>query len=285
MRKCKRRSRKTKRIAVISDLHCGHAAGLTHPDYQLAYPDTKDDASVGMHKTRRKRQERQRKTLWDWFDGHISAFQPFDILVVNADAIDGKGRRSGSTEQITADRNEQVEMATAAIEHVISRDTRTMLTYGTRYHVSEDGEDYEDNLATALGATIHGEIHLDVNGLVFAIKHKIGGSKSPVSRYTALSNAQLRQELWALRGQQPKANVIVRSHVHRCLYVGEPGTNSYVITTPALQGLGSKYGIREVDGLPVEFGFIVFDVESAGNYSCTQVIASLEMQKASVTKV
>ena len=184
MKKHKRRSRKTKRVAVIADLHCGHSAGLTHPDYQLAYPDVPGDAGAGMHKTRRTRQERPRKVLWAWYAANIAAFQPFDILVVNAAAIDGKGRKSGGTEQITADRNEQVEMATAVIEHVASRDTRTMLTYGTKYHVSEEGEDFEDNLALALGATIHGEIHLDVNGLIFAIKHKIGGSKSPVSRYT-----------------------------------------------------------------------------------------------------
>jgi hypothetical protein len=283
MQKVKRFWKKSKRIVFISDMHCGHVAGLTHPDFNITHTD-QNDKSEKQHKTRRIRQSKQRDVLWKWFASRIDAYRPFDRLIHNGDAIDGSGKRSGGTELLCTDRDEQVEMAKAAIEFVSGGKALVDLTYGTGYHTGNE-EDWEDVLAREVKAnSIQGEIHADVNGLVFACKHKIGGSKSPVSRFTALSNAQLRQELWALRDQQPKANVIVRSHVHRCLYIGEPGTRSFVITTPALQGLGSKYGIRQVDGLPVEFGFVVFDVLDRGRWICQPEIASLELQRCSVTK-
>ena len=284
MKKNKRFWPKAKRMLVLSDMHCGHVCGLTHPDFNISYSDESSD-NERLHRSRRIRQTKQRRTLWKWCADRIDAFRPFDVVLHNGDAIEGTGHRSGGTELLCTDRDEQVSMAQAVLDFVSKGSADIYMTYGTGYHTGTE-EDWEDVLAREVKAKkIEGEAHFDVNGIQIAAKHKIGGSKSPASRYTALSNSQIRQTLWALRGQQPEANIIIRSHVHRCLAVMEPGTHSLAFTTPALEGLGSKYGIRQVDGLPVEFGIVVLDLLDVDHVMFLPQVSPLEMQRCSVTKL
>ena len=78
-----------KRIAVISDLHCGHVVGLTPPRWQSAVGLVGEKIAA------------MQKTLWDLYTEEMDAIKPIDVLIVNGDCIDGKGKRSGSTELIT----------------------------------------------------------------------------------------------------------------------------------------------------------------------------------------
>jgi hypothetical protein len=266
----------TKKVLVLADLHCGHWVGLTCPKYQQTPGDDAPALAVKFAKEQRRQ--------WDWFAENIKGVGRVDLLVVNGDAIDGKGTKSGGTEQITADRKVQVDMAAAAISEV--KYNRCTMTYGTAYHVSEGGEDWEQILAEKIGAEkIEAEGHYDVNGLQIACKHFLGNSASPISRMTAMVSAQVKQLLWAERGQQPKANLILRSHIHRCYHVGEPGSSFQGWTTPALQGPGSKYGSRSIDGLPVDFGFLLVEVNDANDYCISPFVAPMALAKASVTKI
>ena len=65
--------------------------------------------------------------------------------------------------------------------------------------------------------------------------------------------------LWAARGEYPLADVIIRSHVHYHNFCG--GSDWLAMTTPALQGYGSKYGARRCTGL-VDVGMVHFDIWS-----------------------
>ena len=85
-----------RRIVVIGDGHSGHIAGITPPKWQ-----TRDEQAE----------------VWDWYYPLIRTLNP-DVLFVLGDMIEGKGKRSGSTELITADRMVQVEMATEVIDAV-----------------------------------------------------------------------------------------------------------------------------------------------------------------------
>jgi len=281
--KIARFSKKARRVLFLSDEHCGHVAGLTHPDYNITYTDESDDGA--QKRTRRIKQTKQRRVLWDWFAERVNMFRPFDVVVNNGDAVDGRGERSGGTELLCTNPDEQCEMAEAVLDFVCGGKSDLYMVYGTGYHTGK-AEDWEDIVAREAHAKkIEGEGHYEINGLHFAVKHFIGNTRSPASRYTALSNAQIRQWLWAARGQQPKANIIVRSHVHRCLYAGEPGTQSLALTTPGLQGLGSKYGVRQCDGLPVEFGFVVFDVLSVDQWAWYPIVSPLNLQGTTATSL
>jgi hypothetical protein len=242
---------KKKRILILSDLHAGHAVGMTPPAFNPSY----DDPLLRID-------SEYRSMLYEWVMGEIRNLGKIDITVHNGDAIEGKGHRSGGTEIIEPDRTEQVEMAKTFLEAINTKEIR--LTYGTPYHVG-DGEDWEDALARQLGCPLpKAVLNIEINGLCFNFKHKVGGSQIPHGRLTAQLRDKLWNTLWAARGEFPDAAVQVRSHNHYFVFGGT--YDDLVIGTPALQGYGSKFGSRIMSGT-VDFGFIHADVDSKGRLS------------------
>ena len=171
-----------KRIIVINDSHCGHLVGLTPPQWQLNEYDES-------HTKRNKWSVLQRE-LWQNFTNILEKYKPFDVGFSLGDMIDGKGSRSGGTELITADRDEQIDMACEIHRQVVMRGKKNFNwvgVYGTEYHASgEGGEDWEKILAERMGfAKMGSHEWVDVNGCVFDLKHHIGGSTVPYGRFTA----------------------------------------------------------------------------------------------------
>ncbi|HSV26464.1 MAG TPA: hypothetical protein VLH60_01105 [Sedimentisphaerales bacterium] len=242
-----------KRVAIISDLHCGHRAGLTPPEWQYQEDD---------HDVERKKFATLQRRNWEFYRRTLEDLQPIDVLIVNGDCIDGKGDKSGGTELLEADRLKQVTMAVEAINQAQAKDI--VITYGTPYHTGVS-EDFENGVAEGCGArTIGGHHWVDVNGLVFDCKHKIASTSVPQGRGTAAARDVLWNMLWSIEEGQPRGNVFIRSHVH---YFNFAGTDKYLaLTTPALLGSGDKYGTRQCSGI-VNFGLLSFDVEGKDNYS------------------
>ena len=263
--------RNFKRVLITSDTHCGHRAGLTPPGWFYSLKD----ASPA-----RKEWGKLQRECWKFYSSEVKKLQSIDIHLHNADAIDGRGSRSGSTELITADLAEQADMATVVPQE--SRADQYLLTYGTPYHVGPDGEDWEAIIAERLGAKIGGHEWIDVNGVVFDIKHKVGSSATPYGRFTSIAKERVWNVLWAERDWAPKANVIIRSHVH---YFGAAQDSKYLaITTPALQGPGSTYGVRQCSGV-VDFGFIHFDVYEDGSYIWEPHILDINTMRPKAVKL
>ncbi len=266
-----------KTILIVSDWHCGHRVGLTAPKH---WPKLPADAPRHLRK-----ESDLRRTLWKWFIKEVRAVGAIDRVIENGDAIEGKGDKSGGTELLTSDRGEQVDMAADIFEAIGC--PAIYMTFGTPYHAGKE-EDWESVLAKhdkVKAKKIEGEGHYDVNGLKVAAKHYIGNSSSPVSSATAMTAAHIKQLLWAEYGQQPHANLIIRSHIHRCYGVSEPGLNWQGWVTPGLQGLGSKYGIRQRDSLPVQFGFLVLRVKSKTDWWVQAVCAPLVLQHCGETRL
>lgn len=261
--------RKSKRLVVVSDFHCNHRSGLTPPDWQWDAEDSNE------YRAKWGAVQRQ---LWGYFRETISGLRP-DILVVNGDAVDGGGSRSGGSERICSEQNEEVLMAAECIR--VARADKVFMTYGTPYHTGVQ-YDVESLVAHAVGAEIEAEAVLDVNGVVFNFRHKVGASSVPHGRHTAVSRERMWNLLWATRDQAPQAEVIVRSHVHYFNFCGGPGW--LAMTTPALQGLGSKYGQRACSGV-VDFGMIHFDIRPSGEYSWKPHIVVLSSQSRRATKL
>ena len=245
-------SRDFKRVVVISDLHCGHVVGLTHPDFNPSYPRGSERFKLAV----------RRRELYKFYTDRMEKLQPIDILIVNGDAIDGKGPRSGSTELLTTDRDEQVEMAAVAIRE--AKAGQIYISYGTPYHTGKE-EDWEDLVAKEVKADkIGSHDWLDVNGLILDYRHHVGSSSIPHGRHTAPARERLWNVLWAEWDEYPKSDVLIRSHVHYLSYNGAFGW--LVLTTPALQGMGSKYGARRMSGT-VDFGLVHFDIRGKGDFS------------------
>lgn len=242
-----------KRVVVISDAHCGHRAGLTPPGWQY-------DASC-QDEDRRKFGEMQ-SAVWDWFAAEISALRPIDVLLCNGDMVDGKGERSGGTEQLEHDMQKQAAMAAEVIGSIGAREV--VMTYGTPYHTGCD-TDWEELVAEKVGArSIGSHEWVDINGLVLDLKHFTSSSVIPHGRLTSVMRDMLWNMLWARSGKQPDAHVVIRSHVHYHRFAGEPG--KLAIITPAMQSYGSKFGSRRCSGL-VDIGFLSFDIEDRSNWT------------------
>jgi hypothetical protein len=260
-------AKKSKRVVIISDLHSGHLVGLTPPKFDIIHE------SPEYHKL-----DRLRRVYWDFYAKEIQALMPIDILIVNGDCIDGKGKKSGGTELIEADATKQCTIAEEAIEFAKAR--HNFLTFGTAYHVGDES-DMERKIATDIEADkIGSHDWLDVNGLVFDYKHHASSSIIPHGRHTAIARERLWNMLWNEWDECPKANIIIRSHVHYFNYCG--GYGWLAMTTPALQGYGSKLGSRICSGT-VDFGFVHFDVTDKDNYSWTPHIMKLKQSKQAIT--
>ena len=109
------------------------------------------------------------------------------------------------------------------------------------------------------------------------IKHHVGSSQIPHGRHTAVARDRLQNVLWAEHDEQPKANIIIRSHVHYFSFCG--GSNWLAMTTPAMQGYGSKFGARRMSA-PVDVGLIHFDIDEEGGYQWQAHEAQLPCLKA-----
>lgn len=249
-----------KRLLVISDLHCGHKAGLTPTRWQIHANDTKG-------RTKLEKFASLQREAWDWYAKTVSRYGPYDLVVVNGDAIDGRGDRSGGTEQITTDRHEQVTMAETCIQRALTKSTKLLMTYGTPYHAGEK-EDWEGLIASDLNAVKIGSHEwVDVEGVIFDFKHHLSGSQVPHTRGTAISREVLWSKIWSERGLQPRTDVLIRSHVHFHAAITDPDLGLRM-TTPALQTMGTKYGARRCSGT-VHFGLLIFDVHKREmNWKC-----------------
>ncbi|MBU1235047.1 MAG: hypothetical protein KKC77_19340 [Proteobacteria bacterium] len=259
-------AKKRKRLVIGSDMHAGHRVGLTPPEYQSAI--------VG------KKFYHAQVELLNEYKRMCKALSPVDVFVHNGDAIDGTGSRSGGTELLTTDRNRQVDIAIDCFREMKAK--KTILVRGTPYHTG-DGETFEDRIASEINADKVGDHEwLDINGVIFDIKHKVGGSSIPHGKFTPLAKDRLWNFLWTEHNNQPKAQVIIRSHVHYFCYCGEESW--LAMTTPALQGMGSKYGAQQCSGI-VHFGLVWFDIDKDGSFEWGADICHVESQQARVIKI
>lgn len=218
--------------------------------------------------------------VWNFYADTLKALQPIHCLIVNGDCIEGKGERSGGTELIEPDRTEQVRMAVQCIEAAKAKSI--IITAGTPYHTGVT-EDFERSVADGVGADkFGGHEWIDINGVVFDCKHKISSSIIPHGRNTPVNRDRLWNLLWSIDDQQPLANVIIRSHVHYHVYSGGP--DFLTMTTPALQGYGSKFGIRQCSGR-VDIGLVSFNVNQKGGYTWQAHIMHAELQKTRALKL
>lgn len=265
-----------RRMLVIADGHSGHDHGLTPPGW-WAPPDTSSPRKAGAAAFQRM--------LWNFYVKQVDALRPIDVLAYNGDAIEGKGERSGGVELITADRHEQVRMAREAIEYVDAPVIR--LCYGTKYHGGVS-EDFESTLRDQLEATgkagvhLHGHDFFSINGCAVDMKHKVGGSQTPHGRMTPLARARTWNVIWnSERERQPKADIIIRSHVHYHVFAGAGAWLG--LTTPALT-YKSDFGVRECEGV-VDVGMVVFDFTPSGRYTWRVIMAETDEMKVRLESI
>lgn len=251
-----------KRIVFIADLHSGHRFGLTPPGYQYGPPWPEDE----YERARRRKCADVQQKVWSFYAGMAERLQPTDpnmelSLVVNGDCCDGKGARNAGKELLAAMKRTQCAMAVEAIQ--LFQPDHIYMAPGTGYHVGLD-DDWEEDIADKVNADEFKDmLSLDVNGLLFNVRHKTSRSVNPHGRTTILLRQRIWEVLWADWEERKAAHVLIRGHVHYHTYAGGP--DHLVMTNPALE-VYSEYGVRQCEGI-IHVGLLWFDVEENGDYS------------------
>lgn len=234
----------------ISDLHCGHKFGLCPPDRWE--PESSD---VVQQKIR----EWQMKS-WEWFANKAHQCGHIDRLVINGDAVEGNGIRSGATELYEADRLKQ-----AAIAEYCARQfdfDQATVVEGTNSHTG-DAEQFEAPLAKALGTHLQAHAWLEYKNCILDFKHHIGSTTVPGNVPPALGREAVWNLLWAEHELQPKANIFFRAHLHAFHAIMED--NFIAIIMPALQGW-TRYGGTRLSKT-ITYGFIEWWISDTGEFT------------------
>lgn len=246
---------KFKRVVACGDMHTGHRVGLTPPEFQS--------------QVRGREYFDAQRECWNFWEKEIDKLKPIHLLIHNGDACDGKGKKSGSNELIHPKRTVQANIATQNIEFAEAK--HVVITRGTHYHVGVD-DDFEDIICENLNrsgtrATIKNHDFVDVNGVLFNIKHKIGSSTIPHGRSTPAKKENMWNLYWNEIGDQPRktgSTVFLRSHVHFFDFTGD---DTYLaVILPALQAQATDFGSRLCSGV-VKYGFCYFDCYEDGSFT------------------
>lgn len=254
------------RILLPADTHCGSNIGLTPPAYQ--YKIIKNPRTEEHHK--RNKWARLQIECWEWYMRTLELLKPIHKCFILGDLIDGEGSKSGGTELITTDRKVQTCMAIEALEPIQA--DGMVFVYGTPYHTGKY-EDWETDVSHHFGCKIGSHEWENINGVIFDLKHKQSNTKNPA---TSLYNEIVDNREWAITGEQPKADIIVRAHTHRFCSIQIEGCRA--ISVPALQSYGSKFGSRQCTR-KVHFGLIALDIWPDGFVQEHVLIAKLQGHK------
>ena len=261
-------AKRDKRVLALACLHCGSLVGLTPPAWWLP---------IDTHMTETRNLQ---KEMWTTYRRMLRQIGEVDMLIVDGDAIDGKAYRQGGRKLITADRDEQVDIALSVLSYVDARET--VVVAGTPYHTGK-GELCEKRLARALNAEFRLQAFIHVNDSAwFDVRHQIPGSSIPHGRATPILRASLWNGLWAAKGNQPKANVTLRAHVH--YHVGAFYKGWVGMTLPALQAPATEYGGLACDGT-VDWGMVLFEVTKKGNVAWDDESYIVELEGAKVKPI
>lgn len=266
---------------VVSDLHCGHVVGLTPPEYQ--FRSVSNDSRHNKFYT-------IQSVLWNKFQHLLQdirkQFGLIDGVINVGDSIDGKGERSGGVEQIKLEMGTQVAMSVKCfdtIREICNPKAKFFGVYGTAYHTSTSGDEWEDSVYKDAGFEKWGSHEwVDVNGCIIDVKHHIGTSVIPHGRGTAVLRDMLWNDMWSLDGSQPRANIVLRGHAH--YYQAVDTDEKLGIICPALQGMGSKFGSKICSGR-VSWGVIVLTITNKNEYEWHKKIVTIEEQKAKVVSL
>jgi len=257
-----------KTVIALGDLHCGHIAGLMPRGWIKNQSEFES-----LHKL----ESEMLRAYATW----TRKFARPDLLIVNGDLIEGKGRKSGGTELVTSDREEQAGMAVKLLK--MWNPKKCIITYGTSYHSGEE-EDWERWVAKDMDCEIHNHAQFEIAGIVFDVKHHLSNSTMPHTKGTPLAREILHNLLWTEAEGCERADIVLRSHVHNYFHCDSVNWDAFSL--PGLQAPShNKHGGRRCSQV-VNFGILGIQInERNGSWGYDKSnIISLESAKLKLIK-
>ena len=200
-----------KYLLALGDLHVGSAYGLVHPKVPR-------HVGAGEEDVERVKLTKIQRYLWRCYNHMLNSPklpEKIDVVVVNGDVIQGK--RDPWEFRLSLERlDDQRDHAVAILKPLRERCERMYIVMGTRSH-SLDIFDVEREIALALNAKYHYVFNIKILGKVFNFVHS--RSHAYVYKTTPLSREISYNALMAEFKKVPRADVIVRSHIHSLVSV------------------------------------------------------------------
>ena len=228
-----------KDILVLSDIHSGSIFGLWPTHYEMTDGTTRSLTSGQAH-------------LWkcwihlsEWL-GKAQADGQANLVavVLNGDLIDGRQQAQEAMEAMTTNPVDQARAFRVSLEAFLAPLEKRPSLYviqGTEYHDHKSGTAVE-GIAEALGAVQYGGVgtgqyskevlDLDVDAVVLNFSHGIGMTGA-LYRAVAIDREAVWSAIAGKVGKVPKADVIVRSHVHFFVHVEHE--SKHAVITPCWQ--------------------------------------------------
>ena len=265
--------KRVKRGIVISDPHCLSMVGLTPPHWQWStVPEDVDNhnkiaGSQAHH--------------WAWFDKSIKPLGRLDFAMWLGDMTEGASEKDSGTDTISTNMLKQVQCAVDVVKFVNAK--KNIFVFGSNYNVKRVGVEFESLVAKEVSAKIGMHEFVEINGLVFNLKHHpAGNSKMPHTKGNALAKDKVFQDEWAGYHGFPQAGVIARGHTHRYYHVDD-GRN-HIFHCPAMKMLGDPFGSKYFHGI-VNTGFLYFEIEDEFNWDYKLHQMSYEMSIPKIIKL
>jgi hypothetical protein len=223
-----------KRIAIVSDLHCGHINGIADPKRQ------RSEDSEG---------------CWKLLRRFCRMYGPFHAVMVGGDTIEGKGGFNRGVELTFPDMMDQSNIAIAVLDSIpVVKKAPWYFAGGTPCHTGI-GEDFERIVAGSFGSVVTDIAWAHVAGIRARMRHKVSRAKNNMA-------AQIDTHIRRVgAGLEPQADILLYGHLHTYRMESQSinGRAITAMTLPALQG-HTNYGGRQCEG-DVSIGCVCLVVE------------------------
>lgn len=190
------------KILTLSDLHIG--------GFRSIWPE---GGSIEVEPGERQTWQltRGQEYLWECWQHLLTSIpRSLDGIIINGDVIQGH-RDPWSTKLCATSFNDQIQAATELLTPLAKRTKKIFLTAGTKYHNIEYG-DAEQLIARNLHAKHLPWLNLKVGNRLINAVH--GHATGFIYRTTMLEREAFFSLLANAAHQTPKANIVIRSHVH-----------------------------------------------------------------------
>lgn len=217
------------RVSIISDIHVASIFGL----FPIKFVDSHGHEIF---------QNPGQKYTWScWLDyvERTKKFKP-DAIIVNGDVVDGKQRMQEAEELILNLPFDQEEAALEVLRPLkeAAPKAKWFFVAGTEYHDNRSARSIE-NIASRMDAVKYPGVgsgrfcrevlDLELEGVTLNIAHHIGGGGG-MTRSPAIEREMVLATLAGRDGKGPRADVIIRSHIHNFVHVEDPTKHGF--TTP-----------------------------------------------------
>lgn len=288
VQKIKGRSKSSKSILCLSDIHCGSI-----------YAPCSEEPFINLAKTTWNPTNIQKQMTEFWLWSRDQLIQKPHLTVINGEPVDGDNYAEIGGPTWSSDVNDQIDDFIKLMKLYPKPNAFTM-TRGSGYHVLKGNTSFEDTVAKELNVKpyesrhdaekrrvwnesrnakiqIDDVINFEVNGVIFNVTHHIGFNRSYHNKSQAVTAmlAELefaRGKYWA-PGDFP--DVFIRGHVH--YYVEVRFARVRGLTQPCYKLSADRFMTRKGVPSPASIGNVEVIVEPNGHVAVEPHIITNEM--------